>query len=224
MKKSVYDYLKKIDDCHSHIGAIRKVIQTKTRQYNSDMEFYNNIMAEEREKEELIKDQTIISVRFKHILEELSRIWNVPTEEIDVMIKNDYDFSTKSTLYARKNIENFNITKSSSSTAIPFEFVLTKPWEEGETFPIAHSFTTSLRLSDKQSDGKTLGEHLTATMREGKRNTIHVALKFDSLENINVTFPLRQLITTDENGTRPKNDISELLLDISDKCNENYMN
>lgn len=213
MYKSISAYIDEIEKRKFAVSASQERIKKLTEEYKREVDLYlENIRRHNCECDAVLK--MTVHAELETILEGLAKEWGVARENLTTSFSTCYDFSTSNREFAKHNIKHFNYDKNNSSTILAVQFVV--EYNNGANGKF-DSFDSSIALNALQKDGKTFGEHITASGKEQINGVMDVVLELDDTKNIVLPFTFRTLIEKGDNGKyEPKNEMAKVVLDAAE--------
>jgi len=162
---------------------------------------------------------TIITAELSDIIDEVKEQYGI--EDATITYSTGIDFPTATSFFAEKNTNDFNRDKGTSENEVPVRISI--DYSENNFRMKFTTFTVNIGLQEKQLDGKTFAEHVTAeTYTQKTRNSSHYGskIKIDDLSQLIVRTPLNSLlIGSTESGFKPKDKVSSAMLYAADTFN-----
>ena len=224
MNKTINAYMAELERRITDVLENKTKIEDIKKKFEGEIDFYNRKICAQKNIISKIKDMEI-NAELSDIIKHLAAQWGVSEDVLEVkFVANNFGFTTDSSIYAMAEMIKFNRTKDASVEVLPVSFLVNKRGNGCEVFTRIISSTP--KLCSIQKDGKSLGQHLTATSKVNEDSTIDVDLSIDDFQHLILPFKFSELISEDVNIVNPisedvnivnpKDDTAKAILDAAE--------
>lgn len=215
MNKNVYDYMSEMEKGFQSIIETSNIMKAKTENYQKEMEMYQSQIKKAKQRIEVINDRQVI-VELSDLFIATAQEWGVDPRELVVNYTSKWDkvirFSDLNKYEATKSANAFNVEKGVSGSLMPFNFDIEHQRDgvvlKSKTIPV------NMPLRFVQKDGRSFCLHITAKVFSSDINIVQ-KLMIDDINQVLLTYQMKDLVKLDGNQIVPCNDLAMNILDCS---------
>ena len=219
MNKNVYDYLAEMEQGIHTIMDTSNLMRAKTESYQKEMQSYQDKIEKIKQRLQVINERQVI-VELSDVYLATAKEWGVSPEDLVVNYATKWDQVSEMTgmndYEATKRANKFNTEKGKSTEPMLFNFDI--EYQKNGAVVKQRKIPVTMPLTFLQKDGKPLASHVSAKVYS--RNRILQKLVIDDINQILLTYQLRELIKAEDNQFIPCNDLAMTILDCSVQYDE----
>lgn len=215
MKKNVYDYLSDMEKEFQSIVETSDLMKAKTETYQQEMKACQDKIEKQKQRIQVINERQVIA-ELSDVFMATAKEWGVPPQELVVNYTSKWDkvmgFSNLNQYEASKSAKAFNTEKGITGNSMLFNFDIEQQ-RNGDVVR-RKRIPVNMPMRFIQKDGRTFGLHVTAKVFSNDSRIVQ-KLMIDDINQILLTYQLRELVKLDGNQFVPSNDLAMNILDCS---------
>ena len=215
MSKNVYDYLSEMGKGFQFIVETSNLMQEKTATYQKEMLECQDKIEKAKQNIQVINERQVIA-ELRDVFIATAKEWGVPTNELVVNYTSKWDkvvgFSNLNQYEATKSAKAFNTEKGITGNSMLFNFDIEH--QRNGVVLKRKRIPVTMPMRFIQKDGRSFCLHITAKVFSSDINIVQ-KLIIDDINQVLLTYQLKELVKLDGNQFVPSNDLAKSILDCS---------
>lgn len=215
MNKTVYDYLADMEAGFQTIVDTSNLMKAKSESYQQEMKSYQDKIEKTKQKIQVINERQVIA-ELRDIFIATAKEWGVSPNDMVVNYATKWDkvvaFSELNKYEATKNANAFNAEKGQATNTMLLNFDI--EYQENGVTKKKKRIPINMPMTFLQKDGKPFRSHITAKVFSSD-NCVIQKLMIDDINQVLLTYQLRELVKLEGSQFVPCNDLAMNILDSS---------